>query len=506
MLHGKPLAYSVKGNIARVFPGKNITQQKRLITVRGKVIDKENGEPIIGASVKVEGFRLGTVTQADGTFLLPGCPEKAVILVSYLGMSTYQGQAEEDMKDIALLPQGKNINEVVVTGIFQKAMESYTGTVTSIDSEKLQSFKGSNLLQTLKNIDASINFPVNNVAGSNPNVLPNMNIRGSSSLPMSVEEFNTNAQQTVNTPLTILDGFEISLTKLIDYNDGQIKSINILKDAAATAIYGSRGANGVIVVVTKTPKEGKLRVTAKAGIDLQLPDLSSYDMLNAAQKLQLESEIGLYTAKNDPPTQYNYNNVYNARLKKVLDGTDTDWLHIPVRNGVGQRYNLQLDGGSHEFRWAASLGYNDVEGAMKGSSRKTVNGDITLMYSVKNLIFRNYTSFTSNRSANSKYGSFQDYVDQQPYNNPLRQERRGGEDVRQLLHERQGGQPTLRHHTQHLRQERIRKLHQQLLSGMDHHGRPAPARQDRLLHHPLHQRRVPPCRALHLLVKHLQHG
>lgn len=418
VLRGKPLAFAVKGNIARVYPGKPITGQKRIITIRGKVVDKENGEPIIGASVKVMGYRLGTVTQPDGTFVLQGCPDNATITVSYLGMSTYQAQAEENMKEIALSPQGKDINEVVVTGIFQKAKESYTGAVTSIDSEKLQSFKGSNLLQTLKNIDASINFPMNNVAGSNPNVLPNMNIRGSSSLPMSVEEFNSNAQQTVNTPLIILDGFEISLTKLMDYNDEQIKSINILKDAAATAIYGSRGANGVIVVVTKTPKEGRLRVTAKAGIDLQLPDLSSYNMLNAAEKLQLEKEVGLYTSKTNPITQYAYNNIYNERLKKVLDGTDVDWLHMPVRNGVGQRYNLQLDGGSHEFRWAASLGYNDIEGAMKGSSRKTVNGDITLIYSVKNLTFRNYTSFSSNHSAESKYGSFQDYVDQQPYNSP----------------------------------------------------------------------------------------
>ena len=214
-----------------------------------------------------------------------------------------------------------------------------------------------------------------------------------------------------------MDGFEISLTKLMDYNDEQIESINILKDAAATAIYGSRGANGVIVVVTKTPKEGKLRVTAKAGIDLQLPDLSSYNLLNAAQKLQLEKQIGLYEASK-PELQWQYNNNYNRRLKAVLDGTDIDWIHKPVRNGVGQRYNIQLDGGANEFRWAASLGYNDIEGAMKGSSRKTVNGDITLMYSVKNLIFRNYTSFTSNKSKESEYGSFQNYVDQQPYNNP----------------------------------------------------------------------------------------
>ena len=229
-------------------------------------------------------------------------------MFSYIGMEsqtvTLSSKNSGKIMRIVMQEESGKLGEVVVTGIFRKAKDSYTGALTTIDSEQLQTFKGSNLLQTLKNIDASINFPVNNLAGSNPNVLPNMNIRGSSSLPMSVEEFNTNAQQTVNTPLIILDGFEISLTKLMDYNDEQIESINILKDAAATAIYGSRGANGVIVVVTKTPKEGKLRVTAKAGIDLQVPDLSSYDLLNAAEKLQLEKQVGLYTDEYEPKNQW----------------------------------------------------------------------------------------------------------------------------------------------------------------------------------------------------------
>ena len=102
---------------------------------------------------------------------------------------------------------------------------------------------------------------------------------------MSVEEFNAGQESNPNTPLVIMDGFEISLTKLMDYNDEEIESINILKDAAATAIYGSRGANGVIVVVTKRPEPGKLRVNVEAGIQMEVPDLSSYHLLNAAGKL-----------------------------------------------------------------------------------------------------------------------------------------------------------------------------------------------------------------------------
>ena len=105
------------------------------------------------------------------------------------------------------------LNDVVVTGIFRKAKESYTGAATKIGGEKLKMYKGQNLLQTLRNADASLNIPMNNMMGSDPNSLPQMNIRGTSSLPLSIKELNETTKQNVNTPLIIMDGFEISLTK-----------------------------------------------------------------------------------------------------------------------------------------------------------------------------------------------------------------------------------------------------------------------------------------------------
>lgn len=420
VLRDKPLHYTVNGKFINIVKGRkdpDKAETGKMQTVGGYVYDAKTKEPVIGAQVKVLGSNVVTVTDINGAFTfdyyLSGGQQ---LQVSYMGMQTKVVPLKKQM-NIAMEEDTKTLKDVVVTGIFRKAKESYTGAVTTVGKEKLEMYRGTNLLQTLKNVDASLNFPINNAAGSNPNVLPNLNIRGSSTLPMNVEEFNENAAQTVNTPLIILDGFEISLTKLMDYNDDQIESINILKDAAATAIYGSRGANGVIVVVTKQPKEGKLRVTAKAGLSLEIPDLSTYHLLNASQKLQLEKSIGLY----DPDyldDKVRYASYYNERLQNVLNGVDIDWLHKPVRTGVGQNYNVRLNGGASAFRWAASLGYNDVQGAMKGSSRKNLNGDITLMYSVNNLIFRNYTSVTSNHAKESKYGSFQDYVDMEPYDNP----------------------------------------------------------------------------------------
>ena len=420
VLRNKPLHYTVNGKFVNIVKGRKEADKAeagQMQTVGGYVYDAKTKEPIVGAQVKILGSNVVTVTDVNGAFssdyYIKGDQQ---VQVSYMGMQTKTVPLKKQMT-IALEEDTKTLKDVVVTGIFRKAKESYTGAVTTVGKEKLELYRGSNLLQTLKNVDASLNFPINNAAGSNPNVLPNLNIRGSSTLPMNVEEFNENAAQTVNTPLIILDGFEITLTKLMDYNDDQIESINILKDAAATAIYGSRGANGVIVVVTKQPKEGKLRVTAKAGLSLEIPDLSTYHLLNASQKLQLEKAVGLYDP-NYLDDKIRYASYYNERLQNVLNGVDIDWLHKPVRTGVGQNYNVRLDGGASAFRWAASLGYNDVQGAMKGSNRKNVNGDITLMYSVNNLIFRNYTSVTSNHAKESKYGSFQDYVNMEPYDNP----------------------------------------------------------------------------------------
>ena len=423
VLRGTGLTYEIVDNtvIIRKGENRNVNQTKH---VYGVVISKEDGLPIIGASVRLldvnnQPTAFGTATNIDGKFdfrdFTYGNGYK--VQVSYIGMKTQTLEAASNMR-IVLESDAQQLQDVVGTGIFKNGKESYTGAVSTVTSEELDMFRGQNLLQTLKNIDASLNFAVNNIAGSNPNALPQINIRGNSSLPMSVQEFNESASNAVNTPLIIMDGFEISLEKLMDYNDEEIESINILKDAAATAIYGSRGSNGVIVVVTKQPEPGQLRVNAEIGMDFEVPDLTSYDMLNAREKLELEHSVGLYNS-SDPTNAITYQNIYNRRLRQVQQGVSTDWLSKPIRTGIGSHYNLRLEGGSEEFRWSATANYKDVEGAMKNSSRRTFNGSITLMYTVKNFIFKNYTSYGMSRSTESNYGDFSDYVAQQPYNAPF---------------------------------------------------------------------------------------
>lgn len=415
ILQGTKLKYNVKGRFIQVYHDR---PQGTGNIATGRVVDS-NREPLPGAGVLIKETGTGVATDINGMYSL-NVQAGQTLEFSYVGMETreiiFDGQSPLDIT----LKESKdnNLDNVIVTGIFTKPKESYTGAVSTITSEQLDLYKGQNLLQTLKNIDASINFTIDNINGSNPNNLPNINIRGNASLPTNVQEFNEGVQYSTNTPLIIMDGFEITLTKLMDYNDDEIESINILKDAAATAIYGSRGANGVIVVVTKRPEPGKLKINLEGGVTIEVPDLTSYTLLNAADKLKLEYEAGLYDYKDYPTGQLKLRNQYNKRLRQVLSGTDTDWLSKPVRTGIGQKYNARFEGGSDEFRWGASLSYNDVEGAMKGSKRQTFNGAITLMYNLKNLVFRNYTSFGVNKAQESKYGSFSTYAEQEPYNAP----------------------------------------------------------------------------------------
>lgn len=251
MLLGEGYSYEFLDDVVVIKPVEKIelaiTVPQKKVTLKGTVHD-EDGGLLPGVTVTIKGTSLGTATDVDGKWALDLPDMDNIVLVfSFVGMKTqevaYKGQEE---MNVMLKTDTKQMKEVVVTGIFNKARESYTGSVSTITREELKMYRGQNLLQTLKNADASLNFAIDNAAGSNPNVRPRINIRGNSSLP-SLDALNNEVSNTVNEPLVILDGFEITLDRLMDYNDEEIESINILKDAAATAIYGSRGANGVIV-------------------------------------------------------------------------------------------------------------------------------------------------------------------------------------------------------------------------------------------------------------------
>lgn len=386
-------------------------------TISGTVAD-ETGELLSSATVIAKTTAAGqpvqgTKTDAQGKFTLTLPPNTVSLEVRYTGFGSITVPlTQANTYNIILKSDSKILDEVTVvsTGMFSRNAQTFTGAVTSVTREMLLSRGNQNLLQSLSSIDPSLVLVSDLAVGSNPNSLPNINLRGQSALPDLKGEYQTNPNQ----PLFILDGFETELAKIIDLDINLVESITLLKDATAKAIYGSKAANGVVVIETRRPAGGQMRVSYTGTLNLEVPDLGSYDMTNAAEKLEVEKLGGLYSSPS-AVTQISLTQKYNAALKEVLAGVSTDWLAQPTRMGVGQKHSIYLEGGDDAMLYGVDLSYNLISGAMKGSSRSTLSGGISLSYRVTNFIFRNKLSITSNNANESPWGSFREYTKMNPY-------------------------------------------------------------------------------------------
>jgi TonB-linked SusC/RagA family outer membrane protein len=417
-LKGSGLGYQIMEDavVIRLLDQPRAEQQRRTIT--GTIKD-ETGSPMPGVNIvfKVrgaEGFASGVNSDVDGKFSIIVPDEPGTLLFTFVGYEPLTVDVTgRSVVDVSMAPSSQDIKEVVVTGIFTRKASSYTGSASTVQARELQQFGNVNVITSLRNVDPSFNIIESNTWGSNPNRLPEIQIRGNSSIP-NVNELQEETRVGMNTPLIILDGFQTTLQKLLDINENEVESITILKDASATAIYGSRGANGVVVITTKAPEVGRLRVTYRSDLNIEVPDLTAYSVLNAREKLDLELMAGLYNsarAESDVPLKRYYNDVLN----EVNSGVDTYWLSQPLRTGVGQRHNLRLEGGDQSFRYSASAQVNNIQGVMKGSSKNVFNGTINLTYYYNNLKFTNSLMLGISNSSESPYGSFSDYVRLNPY-------------------------------------------------------------------------------------------
>jgi TonB-linked SusC/RagA family outer membrane protein len=387
------------------------------IKIKGNITD-ENGISLPGATIVEEGTSKGTTSDTDGNFTINVANTFAVLKVSYIGFTTQLIPVKnQTFITVVMEESASSLNEVVITGVFKKRKTTYTGAVKTITAKQLKKYGNRNIIATLNKIDPSFNIIENNEFGSDPNRLPEINVRGTTSLPTLTQIQNNEKASNLNTPLIILDGFEISLQRMMDLNIYEVENITILKDASATAIYGSKGANGIIVITRKAPKLGKLNITYSSNINLQFPDLNSYHLLNAREKLALELKAGYYNHKN-AESKFALMNLYYTKLKLVEQGINTDWMSKPLQTGIGQSHYLNLNGGSEAFRYSASLNYNHIAGVMKKSSRSNFNGSINLTYSYKNVIFTNALSIGLNKSKNSPFGDFSTYVKLNPYWHP----------------------------------------------------------------------------------------
>lgn len=396
-----------------VVTGKSVSQPSGTqMTITGKVTD-EQGEPLPGATIVMKGnVQVNSVTNDVGNFQIT-LPKGAVVVVSFVGMVTKEIKVDKQKQlqivlsdDVAQL---KGV-EVVGNGMFMRRSETFTGSAATFTGEQLRLNGSVNALQSLKNLDPSFVINENVEMGSNPNSMPDVQLRGQSSIDLKGDY-----ETSPNLPLFILNGFETSLEKIVDMDMNLIQSITILKDAAAKAIYGSKAANGVVVVETVQPKQGRLRVSYNGSLELTVPDLNSYHLTDAAGKLQAELLAGKYTNTSNAHSQAELTAQYNEIYKEIARGVDSYWMSQPLRTGVGQRHSLMFDGGDNAMLYSASLSYTNNVGVMKGSNRRTISGNLTLSYRVKNFIFRNLLTVDDNKGKESPYGSFSQYSRMNPY-------------------------------------------------------------------------------------------
>ena len=411
-LQGTALSFEVNGDLVVLkLQAKTGEPEKKTLKVKGFVFDaKKLSMP--GVTVKVVGTSIGTVTDARGWFqiLLPMTHGK--LEFSFVGYKSKQVDFTEKVDTLRVMLE-ENIEElegVVVTGMFTRKAESFTGSASTFKREDILRAGNQNLIKSLKNLDPAFQISENLEFGSDPNRMPDVQLRGQTSFANVRGDYEGNPNQ----PLFILDGFETTIEKVFDLDMNRVASVTLLKDAAAKAIYGSKAGNGVVVIETVRPKSGELRVYYSGDFGIEAPDLTSYDLMNAEEKLAYEVKIGMYSPDTHPgiiTAHQSYKKVYDDVQRSV----NTYWLSKPLHVGFSNKHSLTLEGGDEQMRYQFGVSYNSVSGVMKESGRNTLNANTTLSYTYRNLLFRNTIEFTRNWSKNSPYGSFAEYTSLNPY-------------------------------------------------------------------------------------------
>ena len=393
------------------------TPEKKVI-YRGVVID-DTDAPLPGVSVTLPHSKgTGVTTDVNGRFEI-SVPESVHNLVfSYIGMKTQPVRVKGITKDITvrLESDAGNLKEAVVTGIYTRNAESFTGSMATYTNKELKQVGNLNVLQSLQALDPAFVITDNNLRGADPNATLDISIRGTTNQTDLESDYEYDPIQ----PLFILDGFESDLTTITNLNIDRVASITILKDAASTAIYGSKAANGVVVVETVKPEPGKLRFSYSGNYQVAWADLTDYNMMNAREKLAYEKLAGRYASgdynldANGEIIDEDQRQIYYNRLKLVEQGLDSYWLNEPLRTAFTQTHNIYVDGGDSAFLYGVGVNYSNTQGVMKGSGKDALNGNIRLTYRVDRLSFSNNTNLNYNTS-DTEPVAFRNFVNANPY-------------------------------------------------------------------------------------------
>ena len=389
--------------------------QADFVVLSGKVVDSADGYPLIGVSVSIAGTRQGTVTDLDGLYELKVPKRQCEVLFSYVGYDdkviAYNLKNASAFSKVVMFTNVTQLADVVVTGVYERKKESFTGASATFKTDELKAVGTSNILQSLSTLDPSFKMMESSQFGSNPNVMPDIEIRGKTSVAGLKEEYGTDPNQ----PLFILDGFETSLETIMNLNMNRVASVTILKDAASTAIYGSKASNGVVVIETKAPARGRLQLSYKGDYGISLADLSDYNLMNSREKLEFETLAGVYKDNTgDPFAQIRLDDLRNQRMLEIERGVDTYWLSEPIRPGFTHKHNIYAEGGEDKIRYGIGLSLGNVDGVMENSGRQTLEGNVDLIYRTGKFQFSNKLSINWLDVSNPTV-SFAEYAYANPY-------------------------------------------------------------------------------------------
>ncbi|MFR5357745.1 MAG: SusC/RagA family TonB-linked outer membrane protein [Odoribacter splanchnicus] len=416
----KPLKYEITGEhvIISKTTEKQQQQTPKMIEITGTVVD-ENGSALPGVTIMIKGTSLGTATDVNGSFKLQ-VPESNTpnnLLCSFIGMKTQEIKLVNGKTNykIVMEDEAQKLEDVVVTGYFQRKKVTQTGSEVVVDGEELRKVGSLNLLQAISSFDPGVRTLENNEWGSDPNRMPEITVRGEKGFDLrdQADDSRTNP----NAPLYIMDGIEVSASTVFDMDMNRVASFSILKDASATSLYGSRGANGVILITTIRPQAGEIKVSLNANYNISVPDLRSYNLMDAREKLEFERLAGLYTQPNNNREEQTVLDMkYNEVLAEIERGVDSYWLSQPLQTSVNQRYSAYLEGGDEHFRYGINLKFDKDNGVMKKSGRDRVGINVYFQYDIANkLVVRNDISVEDVKGYNSPYGTFSQYAAMNPY-------------------------------------------------------------------------------------------
>lgn len=386
-------------------PGTEVQAEKFIVT---GVVKDDTGETLPGVAIHIKGQEGAFGTNGEGKFEINIKSKTATLTFSYIGFKTQEIKVKAgDNITVVMKEDSELLEEVVVTGFQTKNKNSFTGSSTTIEKDKMMAMGTQSIMQGIEAFVPGVVSIDNSLMGSNPNAKPELNIRGRATF-----------EGKANMPVFVVDGSIVTSDFVFDMDMNDIQSVTVLRDASATALYGAKGSAGVVVITTRPMEGGKLKLRYNGTIRSSIPDLSDYHLLDAEQKLEYERLAGVFKDDN-PEERYKKELEYAAIREQIARGVNTDWMAKPLRVGLSQNHNINIDGGDNYARYSLGLRYGKDQGVMRGSGRDRLNTTFKLSYSKDELFFiSNLARVSFVNGQDSPYGDFKSFVDANPYDSP----------------------------------------------------------------------------------------